>query len=98
MSRRLRLHKDAKVEINEAADYYDLKSPGLGGVLLDDIEEGFARIREYPDAAVEVATGVRKLVLAKFPFTIVYSPRPDAIRILAIAHQRKRPYYWRSRS
>ena len=98
MSRRLQLHDDADLELNEAADYYDLKSPGLGRVFLDEIDGGFARIRRYPHAAPEVAPDVRKLVLGKFPFTIIYSVRPDLIRILSIAHQRKRPYFWRNRA
>lgn len=97
MSRPLRLHDDAELELNEAADYYDLESPGLGGIFLDAVDGGFARIREHPDAATEVASGVRKLVLARFPFMIIYAVRTDVIRVLAIAHQRKRPYYWRGR-
>jgi toxin ParE1/3/4 len=98
MSRSLQLHDDADLELNEAADYYDIESPGLGGVFLDDVDKGFARILERPDAATEVAPGVRKLVLAKFPFTVIYAVCTDVIRVLAIAHQRKRPYYWRDRS
>ena len=97
MTRPLRLHDAADVELNEAADYYDLESPGLGEVFLKDIEKGFRRIREHPDAATAVAPGIRKLVLTRFPFAIIYSTRADTVRVLAIAHQRKRPYYWRSR-
>ena len=59
----LRLHEDADLEVNDAADYYDRESPGLGSTFLDE----------------------------------VYEVRDDAIRVLAVAHQRKRPYYWRGR-
>ena len=97
MTRPLRLHDAADVELNEAADYYDLESPGLGDVFLEQVEKGFRRIREHPDAAAEVAPGIRKLVLTRFPFAIIYATRADTVRVLAIAHQRKRPYYWRSR-
>jgi plasmid stabilization system protein ParE len=97
VTRPLRLHDSADLELNEAADYYDLESPGLGEAFLADVERGFGQIREHPDAAPEVAPGVRKLVLARFPFTIVYGTRTDTIRVLAIAHQRKRPFYWRGR-
>lgn len=97
MSRSLQLHDAADLELNEAADFYDLENIGLGDVFLDDIERAFARIREFPDAAPEVVPGVRKLVLTKFPFTIIYSVRVDIIRVLAVAHQRKRPYYWHVR-
>ena len=97
MTRSIQLHDAADVELNEATDYYDLESPGLGEVFLEDIERGFRRIREHPDAATAVAPGIRKLVLTRFPFAIIYATPADTIRVLAIAHQRKRPYYWRSR-
>lgn len=95
--RPLRLHEDADLELNDAADYYDRESSGLGSTFLDEVDSGFDRIRAYPDAAAEVARGIRKLVLARFPYALVYEVRDDAIRVLAIAHQRKRPYYWRGR-
>ena len=95
--RPLCLHEDADLELNDAADYYDRESPSLGSAFLDEVDSGFDRICANPDAAVEVARGIRKLVLARFPYALVYEIRDDAIRILAIAHQRRRPYYWRGR-
>lgn len=97
MSRPLRLHEDAELELRDAADYYDHESRGLGSAFLDEVDSGFARIRTFPDAAVEAAPGIRKLALVKFPYSVVYEIHDEAIRILAIAHQRKRPYYWRGR-
>ena len=46
MSRSLQLHDAADLELNEAADFYDLENLGLGDVFLDDVERAFARIRE----------------------------------------------------
>jgi toxin ParE1/3/4 len=97
MTRPVPLHEDADRELTDAVDYYELESPGLGSAFIDEVEAGFDRIRTHPDAAVEVARGVRKLVLPRFPYTIIYEARDDALRVLAIAHQRKRPHYWRGR-
>lgn len=97
MSRSLRLHEDADRELGEAVDYYDLESDGLGDVFITEVQAAFDRVREHPESAAEVASGVRKLVLSKFPFSIIYEVRPDVLRVLAIAHQRKRPHYWRRR-
>ena len=55
----LRLHEDADLELNDAADYYDRESPGLGSTFLDEVDSGFDRIRAYPDAAAQVARGIR---------------------------------------
>jgi len=94
---RLRVHPDARREFDDAVDYYERENPGLGAKFTDEVDAGFARIRKHPDAAPLVAPNVRKLVLARFPYTLVYEVRDDFTRILAIAHQRKRPYYWRRR-
>ncbi len=75
MSRLLQLHDAADLELNEAADSYDLENLRLGDVFLDDVERAFARTRGFPDAAPTVVPGVRTLVLAKIPFTISYSVR-----------------------
>jgi hypothetical protein len=37
------------------------------------------------------------VVVARFPYSIVYKQDPDKIVIVAIAHQRRRPGYWQRR-
>jgi toxin ParE1/3/4 len=97
VTRELRVHPDARREFNDAVDYYERESPGLGLIFTDEVAAGFARIRQYPGAALQVTKDIRKLVLAKFPYSLIYETREDFLRILAVAHQRKRPYYWRGR-
>jgi plasmid stabilization system protein ParE len=97
MSRLLSIHEVAEAEINEAADFYDIESPGLGSVFIDEIQRAIGSISEFPDAAPLVRGRVRKRPIPKFPYSMVYSVRPDEIRILAVAHQKRRPFYWRGR-
>lgn len=51
MKRRVRFDSAAELELNEAADYYDLESPGLGSVFLDEVDRALAQVTEFPDAA-----------------------------------------------
>lgn len=97
MSRSLVIHEAAEAEINEAADFYDAQSPGLGNAFISEIDRTIRSISEFPRAAPVVRGHVRKRVIAKFPYSLVYSVRPDEIRILAVAHHRRRPFYWRDR-
>ncbi len=97
MNRRLSIHETAEAEINEAADFYDTKSLGLGRVFIDEIERAIGHISEFPEAAPLIRGRVRKRPIAKFPYSLVYSVRPDEIRLLAVAHQKRRPFYWRGR-
>jgi toxin ParE1/3/4 len=97
MSRLLLIHEAAEAEIDEAADFYDMQSPGLGREFLTEIERTIRSISEFPEAAPLVYGRVRKRTIAKFPYALVYSVRPKEIRILAVAHHKRRPFYWRGR-
>ena len=75
-----------------------LKPLGLGTYSwVGEVERGIKLISQYPEAAPLVWGGVRKKPLRKFPFSLLYSVRHNEIRLLAVAHQMRRPFYWRSR-
>jgi hypothetical protein len=62
MKRRVRFDSAAELELNEAADYYDLESPGLGSVFLDEVDRALAQVTEFPDAATPVhALGILRI-------------------------------------
>lgn len=90
-------HESAELELNEAADYYDVENPGLGGALIDEFERAVAAIRENPKSAAPISGSVRRRLLTRFPYSLYYSVRKHELRILAVAHQRRRPFYWRGR-
>jgi hypothetical protein len=60
MSYCLSIHETAEAELNEAAEFYDLKSPGLGSVFLDEVEKGMEIISKFPEASPLVRDRVRK--------------------------------------
>ena len=97
MSQPFSIHETAEVEINEAADFYDLEDPGLGSVFIDEVERAIQSISQFPEAARIVRGRVRKKPLTKFPYSLVYSVPPGEVRLLAVAHQKRRPFYWRGR-
>jgi hypothetical protein len=51
VSPQLDFHESAELELNEAADFYDIRSPGLGSDFLDEVERGLGHIAEHPEAA-----------------------------------------------
>jgi plasmid stabilization system protein ParE len=94
MSRRLRFDAAAERELNEAVDFYDLESPGLGDVFLAEVEHSLAQVEAFPEAAEPIRDGIRRHLLNTFPYALLYSLRAEEVRILAVAHQRRRPFYW----
>jgi plasmid stabilization system protein ParE len=97
MNVKVLFHEAAERELYEAADFYDLASPELGLIFLDEIRHAIRKISESPESAPLIRSRIRKRRITKFPYSVIYSMHSDEIRILAIAHQKRRPFYWRSR-
>lgn len=93
----VRFHPDAEAEINEAAAFLDLESSGLGVIFLEDLEHAIEVILLHPEAAPILRGRLRRKALRKFPYSIIYSIAGQEIRILAVGHQHRRPFYWRPR-
>lgn len=90
-------HPDADAEITEAAQYYEVHKPGLGSDFLGEIERGIHLISTNPEASQRIARRVRRKLLWRFPYNLIYAVYSDRIRIVACAHQKRRPFYWRKR-
>jgi plasmid stabilization system protein ParE len=88
----------AEQELNDAAQYYELESAGLGIAFLSEVERCCASIIEHPEAAQVIVGAVRRRLVTRFPYAVLYTIRPSAIRILAIMNLKRRPAYWASRS
>ena len=86
--------KLAQLELDDASEYYKLKVPGLGTQFRMEVKRGIRRIREYPDAWAKEKNDVRRYLLHKFPYKILYSIEEDYIYIIAIAHCHRHPDYW----
>ena len=97
MRRTTTFHELAEQELNEAVDYYNSKSKGLGNAFLNDVECAVNQILQHPESAPLINNVVRRKVVRRFPYSIMYSVMPDRIRILAVANQKRRPFYWRGR-
>lgn len=95
---KVEFHPLAKQELDTAFKHY-LK---LGQNLRDDfslsVEAGLNSIRQLPRAHPIVIEPVRRILLSRFPYQLVYLPRgSEAVRIFAVAHLARRPGYWRRR-
>lgn len=95
--RQVTFHEDARAELAEASHYYEDRVPGLGQALIDDVENGVREILEHPNACERVSKSLRRKLLNRFPYGLIYTVETNHIRIMAIAHQKRRPEYWRYR-
>ena len=91
-------HDLAKVELNEAARYYEAESIGLGTAFVDEVERSVAAILEYPESSPVIRGSIRRRVLRRFPYGLLYRVRGEELRILALMNLRRRPAYWIGRT
>jgi len=90
-------HPEAEEEFLAAIDYYEDREVGLG---YDFSAEVFAAIRNivnYPDAWPVIEEDIRRCLVNRFPFSVLYSIEQSGIFILAVMHLRRHPDYWRHR-
>ncbi|MCL2089780.1 MAG: type II toxin-antitoxin system RelE/ParE family toxin [Micrococcales bacterium] len=96
-----REHPAAREELFSALDWYDDQEPGLGDRLADEIAAGVAFVRQWPDAPPlyrgRRLPRVRRKSIDVFPYGIIYFVRDDEVIVVAYAHARRRPGYWRKR-
>jgi toxin ParE1/3/4 len=87
----------AKHELTDAAQYYDRHRSGLGVEFLNDVRRVAKLLDDNPELGKVFSDRCRSIVLTRFPFRLVYELTDTGVRILAIAHQKRRPDYWRLR-
>jgi toxin ParE1/3/4 len=87
----------AKADLFEAADYYEKRKSGLGTEFLEEVTRCLGVIRQAPERLAARRYGVRKWGLDRFPYAIVFLVRENTLVIVAVAHWRRRPSYWRRR-
>ena len=100
--RALRIHEAAADEAAEAAAWYERERPGLSlefehaiDAALDLLEEEIVPLLTMPGIAGQ--RGLKRLILRRFPYSVVVFERDTEIIVIAFAHHARRPGYWRER-
>jgi toxin ParE1/3/4 len=92
------VHDEAIEELDAAISYYENQKVGLGLDFLSEVEQALGKIQQNPNlGAVYRVAELRRYVIQRFPFLIFYAELEEFIWIVAIAHGKRRPDYWRQR-
>jgi plasmid stabilization system protein ParE len=100
----VRFHPDARAELLDAATYYEEKADGLGGQFVDEAQRVLGLLASSPGLGAPVVghEALRRWPLRRFPYYVIYQTGDEAdggvVRVLAVAHERRRPRYWSGRS
>jgi plasmid stabilization system protein ParE len=88
---------EADQEFREAVHYYENQAAGVGFRFIAEVRKGLTFMTENPYAAPAVGRGIRRKVLNHFPYSLLYAVESELVLIVAVAHQKRRPSYWRGR-
>ena len=96
--RRLAFRPGARAELREARRHYEEQLAGLGRRFIADVETALDYVAEQPAMfpAIEGAGGARRVLLRRFPYSLVYDVEPEAIIVLACVHHRQHPSVWQA--
>jgi len=90
-------HPDALTEYADAALYYDERLPGLGADFTNEVDAAIECILASPEQWRSIEGGIRRYLIHRFPYGILYTIEDGSILIVAIMHLSREPGYWRHR-
>ena len=93
----LEFHPDARMDAIEAYDWYAKRSQQAADAFHQELQDAGRAIQHLPKRWANYLLGTRRYLMKRFPFVVVYRVAADRIEILAVAHGRRKPGYWRGR-
>lgn len=96
-SKAYRVHSAAWQEIEAADDWYFQRSPDASAGFLVAVFDALENVSEFPQRWPQYLHGTRRFLLNRFPFSIVYLDKPDGVKVVAVAHSKRKPGYWKRR-
>lgn len=94
---RVRFLPEAEAELAEAVQFYERAESGLGTAFALEVERAVDRVLAFPESGAKFSASSRGSITANFPFWVIYRVDGDGVIIIAVAHQRRKPGYWRTR-
>jgi len=95
---KFRILSCAEQELAEAADYYNAQCPGLGYDMAAEVKKTFQRIIDFPTTWPLISDRVRRCIVHRFPYGVLYQQREEEILVVAVMHMKRDPRSWQNRN
>jgi plasmid stabilization system protein ParE len=90
-------HPEAEAEFRAAIEYYEDRETGLGYDFSLEVLATIRNIMAHPTAWPVMEDDVRRCLVNRFPFGVLYSLESTGVLVVAVMHHRRRPDYWKVR-
>lgn len=94
---RVELTPEAVSEIDDAFGWYLERSVSAAAAFVHEATSAFSLIASSPAIWPRYEASTRQYVLRKFPYSVIYREISGGIEVIAVAHHKRRPKYWRRR-
>ena len=91
-------HPEAEAEFVQAIEYYEECEVGLGYDFAVEVYSAIERTMAYPKAWPIIEEDIRRSLLIRFPYGILYAEEDEELFIVAVMHLHRDPNYWKHRS
>jgi toxin ParE1/3/4 len=95
--RKIIFDRDAEADAENARRWYASRNPVAAKRFLAAMRAAMQLVRESPERWAEFEPGLRRVLLRKFPYAVIYTVRPDHTLVLAVMRCSQHPDYWRGR-
>jgi toxin ParE1/3/4 len=95
--KRVFFHPEAKAEAERALDWYQVRSEPAAVELAAELKTAYSRLRKTPQIFPVFLHGTRRVILDRYPFSVVFREVSSRFQIVAVAHAKRRPGYWARR-
>jgi plasmid stabilization system protein ParE len=93
----IEFHPEAAEEFEAAVDWYEERKTGLGLDFAAEIHAALHRAAAMPEAWTRLPGNVRRVLVNRFPYGVLYEPGKTSLVVLAVMHLRRKPGYWTTR-
>jgi toxin ParE1/3/4 len=90
-------HSETRTESREAIDWYWSRSPEAALDFAHELNSCLIQLRKSPQSCPPFLHGTRRVLLERFPYSVVFRERLHDIQVIAVAHAKRRPGYWAKR-
>jgi plasmid stabilization system protein ParE len=97
LRKRIRIQSQAQAEINEAFEWYFKRSASAAEAFLAEIGVSMEQIASQPQLYPPYTRNTRRRILSRFPYSVIFQEKNHCILVVAVAHAKRRPGYWRAR-
>jgi toxin ParE1/3/4 len=91
---KIEFFRGAVEDLTDAAEYYEMRLRGLGGDFAVEVQRVVAVLLERPTLGEKLDRIHRRVSLQRFPYGLIFRVDGEIIRVVAIAHHRRRARYW----